>query len=103
MTSTPISPSNITPIANNVLMDVNSDMEAEQVALELAQAQERVCAANKARERCWEEWKRKEEEEEAQWIVAMEAAAKEVEEMLERECQLELQVSTRFSLEFDLN
>ena len=99
----PGSPSTLIPIANNVPIDVDSDAEAEQVALELAQAQERVCAANKARERCWEEWKRKEEEEEAQWIVAMEAAAKEVEEMLEREWQIQLQVSTGISLDFDLN
>jgi len=31
-----------------------------------------------------EEWKRKEEEEERQWIEAMEAAAKEAEEKLEK-------------------
>jgi len=45
-------------------MDVDSDLEAQQVALELKQAQERVCAANEARERHQEEWKRTEEEEE---------------------------------------
>jgi len=39
MTSTPVSPSNITPITNNILMDVDSDAEAEQAALEPAQAQ----------------------------------------------------------------
>ena len=94
MTSTPVSPSNITPITNNILMDINSDTEAEQVALELAQAQEQVCTANKAWERCQEEQKRKEEEEEMRWIAVMEAAPREAEEILEREWQIQLQVST---------
>src|SRR5882724_3185556 len=94
MTSTPVSPPNITPITNNILMDVNSDAEAKQAALELAQAQEQVRAANEDWERCQEERKRREEEEEAQWIVVMEAATKEAEEMLERAWQIQLQVST---------
>ena len=45
-------------------MDVDSDSEAQQAALELKQAQEWVCAANEAWERHREEWKRREEEEE---------------------------------------
>ena len=75
-------------------MDIDSDAEAEQVALELTQAWEWVRSTNEAWERRWEVWKRKEEEEEAQWIAAMEVATKEVEEILEREWQLQLQVST---------
>ena len=60
-------------------MDINSDLEAQQAALELEQAQERVRATNKAQEKCREEWKRREEEEEARRVAAMEAAAKEAE------------------------
>ena len=78
-------PANIMPTADNIQMDVNSNSEAEQAAQELAQAHEWVHTANEAQEKHQEEWKRKEEEEkEAQWIAAMEVAAKEVEEMLER-------------------
>ena len=32
ITSNPVSPSNITPITDNVLMDVDSDAEADQAA-----------------------------------------------------------------------
>ena len=64
MTSTPVSPSNIAPTANNILMEVDSNLEAEQVAQEVAQAQDQVCATKEAQERHWEEWKRREEEEE---------------------------------------
>ena len=95
MTSTPISPSNIMPTTDNVQMDIDSDSEAKKVAWELAQAQEWVRTTNEAWEKCWEERKIKEEEEEAQWIVAMEVAAREAEEILEREWQAQLQVSTR--------
>jgi len=77
-------------------MDVNSDLEAEKVAQQLAQAQERVHAINEAWERCWEERKRLEEEEEAQQIAAVEAVTREAEEVLEREQQLQLQVSISF-------
>jgi len=94
MSHTPVSPTITTPIANNVQMDVDSDSEAEQAAREFAQTQEQLRITNEAWERRWEEWKRKEEEEERQWIEAMEAAAKEVEEKLEREWQAQLQVST---------
>src|SRR5882724_1148630 len=104
MTSIPGTPI-VTPIADNVPMDVDSDSEAEQVAREFAQAQEWLRIANEARERHREEWKRKEEEEEArrvaekeaaeeaQW-VARETAAREAEELLEMERQYQLQVST---------
>ena len=79
------SPSNTAPTADNIQMDIDSDLEAKQAAQEFAQAQEWLRVANEAWEKHQEEWKRKEEEEkEAQWIAAMEVAAKEVEEMLER-------------------
>ena len=65
MASIPGSPSLIAHTTNKVQMDVDSDSEAQQVALELEQAQEWVCTINKALERCWEEQKRREEEEEA--------------------------------------
>ena len=94
MSGTPFSPA--APVADNV-MDIDSDPDAEQEAQELAQAQERVHIVNEARERRREEQKWKEEEEkEAQQIAAIEAAEKEVEEILEREWQAQLQVSTRF-------
>jgi len=63
MTSIPGSSSNITPTADNIQMDVDSDSEAEQAAQELAQAQEQVRTANKAWEGHREERRRKEEEE----------------------------------------
>ena len=62
MTSVPGSPSLITPTADNVQMDIDSDLEAKQVAREFAQAQERLHITNEAWERHQEEWKRKEEE-----------------------------------------
>jgi len=78
-------------------MDVDSNLEAEQAAREFAQAQERLRTANEAPERRREEWKQKEEEEkEVQQIATIEVAAKEAEEILERERQAQLQVSTRF-------
>jgi len=95
MSHTPISPVITAPIADNIQMDVDSYLEAEQVAWEFAQAQEQLRIANEAQERCREEQKRKEEEEEWQQIEAMEVATKEVEEKLEREWQAQLQVSTR--------
>src|SRR5882724_2377965 len=95
MTSIPGSPSHITPTTDNVQMDVDSDSEAEQAAREFTQAQERLHIANEAWERHREEQKQKEEEKEVQWITAIEAAAKEAEEVLEREWQAQLQVSTR--------
>ena len=42
MTSIPGSPSLLTPTADNIQMDVDSDLEAEQAAQEFTQAQERL-------------------------------------------------------------
>ena len=70
MTSIPGTPSLTT--VDNVQMDVDSDSDAEQVAQELAQAQEWVRVINEAWVRCWEEWKRLEEEE-ARRVVEREA------------------------------
>ena len=106
MTSIPGTPSLITPIADNVPMDVDSDSEAKQAAWEFAQAQEWLWIANEARERRWEERKQKEEEEEVKRVaekeaaeeaqrVAREMAAREAEELLEMERQYQLQLSTR--------
>ena len=63
MSSAHNSPSHIIPTVDNIQMNVDSDSEAEQVARELTQAQEPVCIANEAWERCREERKRLEEEE----------------------------------------
>jgi len=56
----------IIPISDNVLMDINSDPEAQQEAhdmeLVLQQAQEKLRLVNVAWERCQEEWKRLVEE-----------------------------------------
>src|SRR5882724_7952731 len=93
------------PTVDNVQMDVDSNSDAEQVARELAQAQERVRIINEARVRRREEWKRLEEEEarrvvereaeeEKRWIAVREVEAREVEELLEMERQYQLQVST---------
>ena len=95
MSFIPGSPSLLTLPVDNVQMDIDSDSEAEQAARELAQAQERLRIANEARERRREERKQKEEEEIEAWrIAAIEAAQKEAEDMLERERQAQLQVST---------
>ena len=91
MSGTPFSPTIAAPVADNV-MDIDSDLAAEQAAWEFVQAQERLQVANEAWERCREERKRKEEEEkEVQRLVAIEA-----EERLEREWQAQLQVSSGF-------
>ena len=82
-------------VTDSVHMDIDSDSEAEQAAREFTQAQEQLRITNEARERRQEEWKGKEEEEkEWQWIAAIEAARKVAEEILERERQAQLQVST---------
>src|SRR5882724_1372090 len=88
MTPIPSPSSLLTPTADNVQMDVDSDSEAEQVAREFAQAQERLRIANEARERHREEQKRLMEEE------AQRVAEREAEELLEMEWQFQLQVST---------
>ena len=93
MNSIPNSPSTVIPIANNVPMDVDSDSETEQVALELAQAQEWVHASKEAREKHWEEWKRQEEERKVKIVVAIKLAA---ELAMDRERRIQLQVSPGF-------
>ena len=55
-------------------MDINSDAEAEQAALELTQAQEQVHTTNEAREKRWEEQKRQEEERKAKIMAAIRLA-----------------------------
>ena len=83
MSQTPFSPT--APLANND-MDVDSDLDAEQAARELAQAQEWVSLVNEARERRWEERKRKEEERKVQIAAAFKSAAEQaVEVAVDRE------------------
>ena len=93
MTSIPGSPSNATPIADNVPMDINSDSEAEQAAREFVQAQEWLCIANEAQERHQEEQKRQEEERKVKIVVAIKLAEELV---VDRERRIQLQVSLEF-------
>jgi len=98
----PNSPSTIIPIAENVPMDVDSNSEAEQAALELTQAQEWVRTANEAQEKHQVEWKRQEEERKAKIVAAIKLAA---ELAVDREWRILLQVSLgfhRFKLEVGL-
>jgi len=74
-------------------MDVDSDSETEQVALELAQAQEWVHASKEAREKHWEEWKRQEEERKVKIVAAIKLA---VELAVDRAWRIVLQVSFGF-------
>src|SRR5882724_9364789 len=92
MSHTPFSPTIIAPFADSV-MDVNSDLEAEQAALELAQAQEWVCAAQEAQKKRREKWKRQEEERKAKIVAAIKLAA---ELAVDREWRIVLQVSFGF-------
>jgi len=102
MSSIPGSPS--LPTVDNVQMDVDSDSDAEQAARELAQAQKWVRVINEAWVRHREEEKRLEEEvrqvaereveEEKRQVAVREVEAREAEELLEMECQYQLQVST---------
>jgi len=75
------SPSHCPFFADNVPMDIDSDAEAEQAALELAQAQERLRAAKEAQEKRREERKRQEEERKASTMVAIKLAAEQAAEM----------------------
>jgi len=82
-------------------MDIDSDPEAEQAALELAQAQERVCATQEAREKHQEEWKRQEEERKAKIVATFKLAVEQAVELaVEREQRIQLQVSFGSSLAF---
>ena len=96
MSQTPFSPTVTAPLANNDI-DVDSDLDAEQAARELAQAQERVRIINEAWERHREERKRKEEERKVQIAAAYKLAA---ELAVEREQRIQLQVSCGSSLAF---
>src|SRR5882724_5056329 len=71
----PGSPSTLVPITDNIPMDVDSDVVAEQAALELAQAQERLHITKEAWEKCREERKRQEEERKAKIMAAIKLAA----------------------------
>src|SRR5882724_1128570 len=91
------SPSHCLPITNNVPMDIDSDAEAEQAAMELAQAQEWLRAAKEAREKRREEWKRQEEERKASTMAAIKLAAEQAAEMaVDRERRIQFQVSFVF-------
>src|SRR5882724_4106490 len=91
------SPSHCLPITNNVPMDIDSDAEAEQAAMELAQAQERLRAAKEAREKRREEWKRQEEERKASTMAAIKLAAEQAAELaVDRERRIQFQVSFGF-------
>jgi len=93
MSQTPFSPTITAPLTNNT-MDVDSNPEAKQAALELAQAQEWVHATNEAQEKHQEERKRKEEERKAKIVVATKLAAEQaVELVVDREWRMLLQVS----------
>ena len=89
----------VTPIFNNVFMDINSDPEAKQepqeVELIIQQAWEKLRLVNEAQERHWEEWKRLEEK--VQLVTAMQLVAPEaVEFVVEREQRIVLWVSFGF-------
>ena len=95
MSQTPFSPTITAPFTDNA-MDINSDLEAEQVALELAQAQERVRTTQEDQEKCWEEWKRQEERK-VKIMVAIKLAAEQAAEVaVDREQRILLQVSLEF-------
>jgi len=101
MSSTLGSPSNIAPIADNIPMDMDSNSEAEQAALELAQAQEWLRVANEAWERHQEEWKRQEEERKVKIMAAIKLAAEQAAEVaVDREQRILLQVSRIFVIGF---
>ena len=92
MSQTPFSPTSTAPLADNN-MDVNSDLEAEQAAMELAQAQERVRTAQEAREKHQEERRRQEEDRKVKIVATFKLAA---ELAVEREQRVQLQVSCSF-------
>src|SRR5882724_4145199 len=68
MSQTSFSPTIPAPFADNN-MDVDSNLEAEQAAMELRQAQEWVRATQEAREKHQEEWRRQEEDSKAKLMV----------------------------------
>src|SRR5882724_2070289 len=93
------SPSHRPFFTDNVPMDVDSDAEAEQAALELAQAQEWLRAAKEARKKRREEQKRQEEERKASTMAAIKLAVEQAAEMaVDRERRIQFRVSFGFFL-----
>jgi len=96
MSHTPVSPAITVPFAD-IVMDVNSNLDAKQAAWELAQAQERVRATQETQEKRREEWKRQEEERKAKIVAAIKLAVEQAAELaVDREQRILLQVSLRF-------
>ena len=96
MSQTPFSPTITAPFTDNN-MDVDSELEAEQAAMELAQAQERVRATQEAREKCLEERRRQEEDRKVKIMGTIKLAAEQAAELaVEREQRIQLQVSCSF-------
>src|SRR5882724_4048408 len=101
MSQTPFSPTITAPLADND-MDIDSDLEAEQAGMELAQAKERVHAAQEAQEKHQEEWRRQEEERKVQIAAAFKLAVEQAAEVaVDRERRILLQVSLGSSLAFN--
>ena len=101
MSQTPFSPTITAPLADNT-MDIDSNPEAKQAALELAQAQERVRAAQEAWEKRQEERRRQEEERKAKIMAAFKLAVEQAAEVaVDREQRILLQVSLGSSLAFN--
>jgi len=101
MSPTPSSSTVAIPSLNSVLMDIDSDPEADQeaqdVELVLRQAQEKVRLVAEAQERCQEDQKRKEEERKAQIVAATKLAVEQAVELaVDREWRILLQVSLEF-------
>jgi len=100
MSQTPFSPTITAPLADNT-MDVDSNPEAKQAALELAEAQEQVRATQEAREKHWEKRRRQEEERKVKIVASFKLAAEQAaEQAVEREQRIQLQVSFGSSLAF---
>src|SRR5882724_9422358 len=93
MSQTSFSPTIPAPFTDNN-MDVDSDPEAEQAAMELAQAKEQVHTTQEAWEKCWEDRRRQEEDRKAKIMATFKLAAELV---VEREWRVQLQVSCGFS------
>ena len=85
------------PIANKIQMDIDSDLEAEQVAREFTQAHEQLRISNEAWERCQVEQKQKEEEEKVKITAAFKLVVEQAAELVvDREQRIILQVSFGF-------
>src|SRR5882724_7292012 len=100
MSQTPFSPTITAPLTDNN-MEVDSDPEAEQAALEPTQAQEWVRATQEAREKHREECRRQEEERKAKIAAAFKLAVEQAAEVaVDRERRILLQVSLVFVMGF---